>query len=58
LKGFSQEVVFSPDGRLLAAGGSDSDGERVLVWDVRTQRRTDVDFRMAGASLAFSPTAS
>jgi WD40 repeat protein len=55
LKGFSQEVAFSPDGRLLAAGGFAPDGARVLVWDVRTGKRTGVHFGVAGASLAFSP---
>lgn len=55
LKGFSQEVAFSPDGRLLAAGNEDGARLRTLVWDVRTGKRTGVQFGVVGASVAFSP---
>ena len=53
---YSQEVVFSPDGRLLAAGGIDDDGGgRVQVWDVRTGDPAPVRFDVGSPSLAFSP---
>jgi len=55
LSGLSQEVVFSPDGRLVAAGGAADGKQRVLVWDVRSRRPTGVEFDVYGASLAFSP---
>jgi WD40 repeat protein len=55
LNGFSQEVAFSPDGRLLAAGSFDGTRGRTLVWDVRTGDRTRVEVGVLGASLAFSP---
>jgi WD40 repeat protein/DNA-binding SARP family transcriptional activator len=55
LRGFSQEVVFSPDSRFVAAGGFEPDGTRVLVWEVRTRKPTQLRFDVAGASLAFSP---
>jgi WD40 repeat protein len=52
---FSQAVTFSPDGRLIAAGGITERGGRVRVWDVRTGAPARVRSEVASPSLAFSP---
>ena len=56
----SQAVVFSPDGRLVAAAALDSGPADNLhgvgrVWDVKTGAATPVRMNVSGNTLAFSP---
>jgi WD40 repeat protein/DNA-binding SARP family transcriptional activator len=52
---FSQSVVFSPNGRLLASGEFRGRTGLVRIWDVRTGRPLPWRFAIATASVAFSP---
>ena len=57
LRGPSQALAFSPDGKLLAAAESlDGPGPHQLrVWDVRRRQLTDFRARTAANLIAFSP---
>src|SRR5258706_10939504 len=57
---FSQAVAFSPDGRLIAAGGLPasrfaSPPGRGRIWDVKTGGLTRGALDLPATSLAFSP---
>ncbi|WP_344235891.1 serine/threonine-protein kinase [Actinocorallia libanotica] len=58
-EGVIGQLAFSPDGRLLAAGGSGESGT-MMVWDVASRTRLKLPFKGAAkyeyiASVAFSP---
>ncbi len=57
MRGPSQALAFSPDGKLLAAAESlDGPGPHQLrVWDVRRRQLTDFRARTAANLIAFSP---
>jgi len=62
MRGYSQALAFSPDGKLLAAAEADfrryATGlplRALRVWDVRRRRLTAFRARTAAGSIAFSP---
>jgi WD40 repeat protein len=55
LRGWTQAVAFSPDGRLLAAGDVSTPSPQLLIWDVRKGARTAFRSGIAANSVAFSP---
>src|SRR5262249_39563570 len=58
-QGCIKTMAFSPDGSLLACGGSEGPGDysgRLVVWDVGTrERRLSVALEQWGNCVAFSP---
>jgi WD40 repeat protein len=54
LRGWTQAVTFSPNGRLVAAGDF-SDKPRLRVWDVGSGRQTAFESDFSPGELTFSP---